>query len=102
MLGRSSLKIRVKLEDLPKQLLEMFVDIANKIKEMTGSTSEITFADALLFMTSLSIPDIHLANQRLEWFPIMTLDKGLESTIEYAKAHKVIINWSEVDNVKDF
>ena len=30
MLGRSSLKIRVKLEDLPKQLLEMFVDIANK------------------------------------------------------------------------
>ena len=27
---------------------------------------------------------------------------SIKSTIEYAKAHKVIINWSEVDHVKDF
>ncbi|MBD3360096.1 MAG: NAD-dependent epimerase/dehydratase family protein [Candidatus Buchananbacteria bacterium] len=76
-------------------------DIAKKIIAMTGSKSEITYADPLLFMSNLGVPDISLAKQKIEWFPIVTLEKGLEITIEYAKANKVMINWASVKNVKD-
>lgn len=77
------------------------VDIAKKIINMTDSQSQINFAEPLLFMSKLGIPDIALAKEKLEWFPIMTLDKGLEDTIEYAKAHKVMIDWNKVEEVKD-
>lgn len=77
------------------------VDIAKMIIEMTGSNSEITYVDPLLFMSRLGIPDISLAKEKIEWFPIVTLEKGLEATIEYTKAHKVMVNWASVEEVKD-
>lgn len=76
-------------------------DIAQKIIEMTASKSQIQYADPLLFMTKLGIPDISLAKDKIQWFPIVTLDKGLESVVEYSKAHKVMINWDQVEDVKD-
>ena len=76
-------------------------DIAKKIIAMTDSKSEIRFADALLFMSRLGIPDISMAKEKLQWFPITLLDKGLEVTGEYAKANKVIIDWSKVEELKD-
>jgi len=76
-------------------------EVAKKIIKMTNSKSEIHYADPLLFMSRLSIPDISLAKEKLEWFPIMTLDKGLEDTIEYAKAHKVMIDWNQVGEIND-
>ncbi|MBN1326220.1 GDP-mannose 4,6-dehydratase [Candidatus Falkowbacteria bacterium] len=76
-------------------------EVAKKIIKMINSKSEIYYTDPLLFMSRLSIPDISLAKEKLEWFPIMTLDKGLEDTIEYAKAHKVMIDWNQVEEVKD-
>ena len=39
--------------------------------------------------------------EKIEWFPIMTLNKGLEETIEYAKAHKVMINWDEIQDIQE-
>jgi len=77
------------------------VDIANKIMKMTNSKSEIHFADPLLFMSKLGIPEITFAKEKLQWFPIVTFDKGLEETVEYGKAHRVLIDWNKVDQVKD-
>jgi len=76
-------------------------DLAQKIIKMTDSKSEIQYADPLLFMTKLGVPDISLIKERLEWFPIVTMDKGLEEIVEYGKAQKVMINWDEVRQVKD-
>ncbi len=76
-------------------------EISQKIIKMTDSKSEIHYSDALLFMSRLSIPDISLIKEKLEWFPIVTLDKGLEGTIEYAKAHKVMVDWNQVEEIKD-
>jgi UDP-glucuronate decarboxylase len=67
------------------------VEVAKKIIEMTGSSSKIVFEPPLLFMTQLGLPDITLAKDKLSWIPVTTLEKGLEKTIEYAKAHKVLI-----------
>jgi UDP-glucuronate decarboxylase len=77
------------------------VDLAKMIIKMTNSKSEIIFADPLMFMSRLGIPDISLAKERLEWFPVVTLEKGLEATVEYGKANKVMINWNEISQIKD-
>jgi len=76
-------------------------DVAKMIIKMTSSKSEITYADPLLFMSKLGLPDISLAKEKIEWFPIVTLENGLESAVEYAKAHKVMINWAEVETIKE-
>ncbi|MCX6744226.1 MAG: GDP-mannose 4,6-dehydratase [Candidatus Parcubacteria bacterium] len=76
-------------------------DIAQEIIKMTNSKSEIHYADSLLFMTKLGIPDITQAKERLQWFPIMTLKKGLEETVLYGKAHRVMVNWNNTQIVKD-
>jgi UDP-glucuronate decarboxylase len=76
-------------------------DIAKRIIKMTNSKSEIQYADPLLFMSRLGIPDISLAKDKLQWFPIMTLDQGLEETVLYGKAHRVMIDWNNVAKVND-
>lgn len=76
-------------------------DIAKKIIKDTNSKSEITYADSLLFMSKLGVPDITQAKERLQWFPIMTLEKGLDETIMYGKAHKVMVDWNNVKKIKD-
>jgi len=66
-------------------------DVAVKIKLMTGSTSEIVHKQPLIFMTPLGLPDITLAKQKIGWYPLVPLEKGLEKTIEYVKANQNIL-----------
>lgn len=75
-------------------------DVAKKILAMTESKSEIHYADPLLFMSRLGIPDISLAKEKLQWFPVTLLDRGLAETVEYGKANKVVIDWSKVEEIK--
>jgi UDP-glucuronate decarboxylase len=76
-------------------------EIAKKIIKMTNSKSEISYAEPLLFMSRLGRPDISLAKEKLQWFPVISLDKGLADTVEYGKAHKVLIDWNQVEKIKD-
>lgn len=64
------------------------VDVASRVIEMTNSTSSIEHSEALLFMTSLALPDISIARDRLSWLPLVTLDNGLKKTIEDLRATK--------------
>ena len=65
-------------------------DVARKIISALGSKSKITYADKLLFMTPLCLPDIAKARNELAWMPIVTLEKGLEKTIEDLRASKML------------
>lgn len=76
-------------------------DIAQMIIRMTDSKSEIQYADPLLFMSRLGLPDITLAKEKLQWFPITTLPKGLEETVLYGKAHRVMIDWNNLETIHD-
>jgi UDP-glucuronate decarboxylase len=76
-------------------------DIAKQIIAMTNSKSDIQYGDPLLFMSRLGIPDITLAKERLQWLPIVTLKEGLVETVEFGKAHKVLIDWNNVEPIKD-
>ena len=77
------------------------VDIAKKIIEMTGSRSPIQFEKPLLFMRPLGIPDISRAKEKLDWFPVVTLDDGLAKSVEYTQAHKIIVNWASVTPITE-
>ncbi|MFA6322223.1 MAG: GDP-mannose 4,6-dehydratase [Candidatus Buchananbacteria bacterium] len=68
------------------------VDIAKKIIKATESKSKIVFEKPLLFMTPLGLPDITLAKEKLGWFPIILLEEGVDSSIDYFRAHKSILH----------
>lgn len=67
-------------------------EVAEKIVAMTNSSSKIIYQGALEFITPLPLPDIDLAKVSLGWYPLTTLDKGLEKTLEYTRANKRVLN----------
>lgn len=74
-------------EDIP------IVNVAQRILEMTGSNSDITFAPPLEFMTQLGLPNIAKAKDKLAWLPLVSLDNGLKQTIDYTIAHKHLLRF---------
>jgi len=66
-----------------------YSDIAEKIKSITGSTSLVTFTDALPYAHQQTVPDITLAKEKLNWFPLVNIDEGLKQTIAYARSSYV-------------
>ena len=68
------------------------VDVANKIKELTGSSSEIVFEKGLPFMRDLGLPDLTRTKNDLGWIPLVTLEHGLKKSIEYTQAHKGLLS----------
>jgi len=61
------------------------LDLAEKIIKITKSTSKITFKPLPKDDPLRRCPDITLAENKLNWEPKISLDQGLESTVEYFK-----------------
>jgi len=61
------------------------IDLAEKIKEMTGSSSKIVFKNLPPDDPVQRQPDITLARKVLNWEPKVSLNDGLKMTIEYFK-----------------
>ena len=59
------------------------LQLARKVIEMTGSTSEIIFEPLPQDDPRFRRPDISIAKDVLEWEPLVDLDEGLEETIRY-------------------
>ncbi len=59
------------------------LELAQKVIELTGSDSRITFHPLPQDDPMQRQPDITLAKKELGWEPKITLDKGLADTIEY-------------------
>jgi len=62
--------------------------ICELIIKIIGSKSEIKYSDRHLFITELALPDISRAKEELGWMPVVTLEKGLEKTIDDLRASK--------------
>ena len=65
------------------------LDLAKKIIDLAGSTSEITFKPLPIDDPKRRCPDIALAEKKLRWRPATELSQGLQQTIEYFKAQMV-------------
>jgi UDP-glucuronate decarboxylase len=59
------------------------LSLAEKVKAMTGSSSPIIFNPLPQDDPIQRKPDISLAQERLGWFPEVTLEEGLVLTIDY-------------------
>ena len=61
------------------------VELAKMVIDKTGSKSKIEFKDAWVDDPKRRRPDISKAKKVLRWQPEISLDEGLEKTIEYFK-----------------
>ena len=59
------------------------IALANKIKALTGSRSELVFKPLPGDDPKQRKPDIDLAKTHLRWQPRTNLDEGLKKTISY-------------------
>jgi len=66
-------------------------ELAQQIIGLTGSKSNIKFKEPLSFMRPLGLPDISLIKEKLEWFPVITLEAGLKKMIDYVKANRILL-----------
>ena len=66
-------------------------ELAQQIISLTGSSSSIKFKEPLSFMRPLGLPDISLIKQKLEWFPVITLEAGLKKMVDYVKANRILL-----------
>jgi UDP-glucuronate decarboxylase len=62
------------------------LDLAKKIKKMTGSSSVIRFRPLPRDDPARRRPDIALAKRKLGWKPKVDLDAGLRKTIDYFRS----------------
>lgn len=69
----------------------LLADVAKKVIEMAGSSSQIEFAESLAFLTELGLPDITKAKTQLNWTPVVRFEDGLQKTIDYIQANKILL-----------
>ncbi|MBD3251577.1 NAD-dependent epimerase/dehydratase family protein [Candidatus Uhrbacteria bacterium] len=58
-------------------------ELAEQVIELTGSSSEMTYLDAVKDDPKQRKPEISLAKEKLQWEPKVDLRQGLKKTIEY-------------------
>ncbi|PCI39305.1 MAG: NAD-dependent dehydratase [Rhodospirillaceae bacterium] len=63
-------------------------ELAEKVIELTGSSSKLIFEDLPTDDPLQRCPDISLAKSKIDWQPTIQLDEGLKTTIEYFKQLK--------------
>lgn len=62
------------------------LDLAEKIKKMTGASSEIVYKPLPPDDPTQRQPDISKAKETLGWDPTVSVEEGLKKTIEYYKS----------------
>jgi len=82
----------IKVLNIGNPELRPLRNIAEKIVQLTGSKSQITFSEPLAHMKRPSVPEITKAKEQLGWFPIVPLAKGLNQTIQDMQSSSRIID----------
>jgi dTDP-glucose 4,6-dehydratase len=67
------------------------LDLAERIRDLAGSSSEITFMPRPEDDPSVRQPDIGLASALLGWQPRIALDEGLARTVAWFRSHPELV-----------
>jgi len=67
------------------------LELAEWIRDLTGSQSSVTFVPRPIDDPSVRQPDITLARRDLGWEPQVFLETGLKQTIDYFRGHLDLI-----------
>jgi dTDP-glucose 4,6-dehydratase len=68
------------------------LELAERIRTLTGSLSDLTFIDRPVDDPTVRQPDIALARRELGWEPTVELDEGLRRTIEWFRRHPQVVD----------
>jgi UDP-glucuronate decarboxylase len=77
--------------NLGSEIEVTFREVAEKIIKMLDSGSKITYDDSIQYLTPACLPDTSRVRQEFGWLPVVTLNKGLEKTIEDLRAGKGLL-----------
>ena len=67
------------------------LDLAERIRDLSGSSSDIAFIERPTDDPSVRQPDITLAKTELGWEPQVPLDEGLKRTVDWFRGHPELI-----------
>jgi nucleoside-diphosphate-sugar epimerase len=81
--------IDISLVNLGSDIDTSLVAVAQKVLELTGSSSRVRFEPPGPYAVEASLPDITRAREILGWLPLVRLEQGLKKTIDYAKSHRL-------------
>lgn len=65
-------------------------DVAQKIIDLTGASSKISYAPKPDFFDIQPLADIASVKEKIGWFPIILMDEGLKKTVDYLSAQQGI------------
>lgn len=60
-------------------------EVAQKVIDLTNSSSQITYTKKYAYAMQPAVPDITKAKEELNWFPLVSLEDGLKMAIDYYK-----------------
>jgi nucleoside-diphosphate-sugar epimerase len=64
-----------------------FAQVAELVQKLVGAQVGTEVTDQLPYQVRQGIPDITKAKEILGWFPLIPLEQGLSSTLDYFRAH---------------
>ena len=82
----------ISLLNLGSDQIYKMSEVAQKIIDMTGSSSRIVFEKPLIFLTKKGMPNLTRAKSTLEWIPLIRLEDGLKNTIDFTIANKEMLS----------
>lgn len=72
-----------------------FTQVAEKVRTIVGSTSEIVYEDSKLeFLSQHPIPDTSYAKDVLGWIPLTRLENGLQHMVDFVSANRHKLTYS--------
>ena len=73
------------------------IDVAEKVIKMLNSKSKVVFEKPDPSYIFSPIPDIALAKEKLGWSPVYLLDAGLKKTVDYLRASRGLVGFSDAE-----
>ena len=83
-----STPVDVTLLNLGTDVDVRLVTVAQKVLELTGSTSRIRFDAPFSHLIEAGLPNTTRAREILGWLPLVRLEDGLAKMIDFAKSHR--------------
>lgn len=66
-------------------------EVAREIITRAGSSSTVRFAEPPPYLMTLGLPDMTKSREKLGWMPLVRLEDGLQKTVEYIRANKMLL-----------
>ncbi len=79
---------KTKIVNIGAEHMVAIGELAQRIIDMTGSSSQISYQPKLEHLTKKGMPDIAVSKEQLGWLPLVRLEDGLQKTIDFTIANK--------------